>query len=83
MHFISRRVHISVQTRIRTICSCLAALAIGAGRSVTVVDHGDFMAGIALAAGIAVASEDPKPVWADALPYLKAATAMGLVMAED
>jgi len=60
-----------------------AALAIGGERRVTVVDHGAFMSGIALAAAVAIANEHPKAVWDDALPYLNAATAMGLVMAED
>ena len=60
-----------------------AALAIGADRRVTVVDDGQFMAGITLAAGAVVADADPKPVWEAALPYLQAATSMGLVMAED
>jgi hypothetical protein len=60
-----------------------AALAIGADRRVTVVDHGAFMSGIALAAAVDIANDTPKAVWDDALPYLRAATAMGLVMAED
>jgi len=60
-----------------------AALAIGADRRVTVVDDGAFMSGIALAAGVEIANDSPKAVWEDALPYLRAATAMGLVMAED
>ena len=60
-----------------------AALAIGADRRVTVVDEGAFMAGIALAAAADIANGSPKPVWDDALPYLRAATDMGLVMAED
>lgn len=60
-----------------------ASLAIGADRQVTVVDHGAFMSGIALAAAVTVADDTPKAVWDDALPYLRAAAAMGLVMAED
>lgn len=60
-----------------------ACLAIGAGRRVTIIDDGLFLSGIALAAAIAVAGEDPKPVWDSALAYLQAATGMGLVMAED
>ena len=60
-----------------------AALAIGADRRVTVVDHGAFMSGIALAAAVDIANDTPKAVWDDALPYLRAATTMGLVMAED
>lgn len=60
-----------------------ASLAIGADRQVTVVDHGAFMSGIALAAAATIADDTPKAVWDDALPYLQAATAMGLVMAED
>jgi hypothetical protein len=49
---------------------------------VTVVDHGGFLAGVALAAGVAVTNGTGDPVWSDALPYLEAATEMGLVMAE-
>ena len=60
-----------------------ACLVEGSGRSVVIVDHGDFLSGIALAAAIGIADETPKAVWDAALPYLKAATAMGLVMAED
>lgn len=60
-----------------------ACLAIGADRRVTIIDDGAFMSGIALAAAVEIASEAPKPVWADALPYLQAAMGMGLVMAED
>lgn len=60
-----------------------ASLAIGADRRVTVVDHGAFMSGIALAAAATIADVTPKAVWDDALPYLRAVTAMGLVMAED
>lgn len=60
-----------------------ACLAIGAQRRVTIIDDGAFLSGIALAAGIEVVGNDPKAVWDDALGYLKAATAMGLVMAED
>jgi len=41
------------------------------------------MSGISLAAAVAIADDNPKAVWDDALPYLRAATAMGLVMAED
>lgn len=60
-----------------------ACLAVGANRRVTVVDHGAFMSGIALAAGLAVANGTARPVWDDALAYLEAATEMGLVMAES
>jgi hypothetical protein len=60
-----------------------ACLAVGAIRRVTVVDHGRFLSGIALAAGVAAANTSPKPVWELALPYLKTATEMGLVMAES
>lgn len=60
-----------------------ACLAVGAKRRVTVVDHGGFLAGIALAGGIAVADDGPLPVWERALPYLEATTEMGLVMAES
>lgn len=59
-----------------------ACLAIGTDRRVTIIDDGLFIAGIALAATIAVI-EEAGPVWQSALPYLQAATRMGLVMAED
>jgi hypothetical protein len=54
----------------------------GAQRKVTIVDDGDFLSGIALAAAVMVAGAEPAPVWDRALDYLQAATAMGLVMAE-
>lgn len=60
-----------------------ACLVVGDARRVTVIDHGGFMAGIALAAGVVVANGNPRPVWDAALPYLEAATEMGLVMAES
>lgn len=60
-----------------------ACLAVGAGRRVTVVDHGGFLSGIALAAGVAAVNGSDRPVWEDALPYLQAITEMGLVMAES
>jgi hypothetical protein len=60
-----------------------ACLAIGTDRRVTIIDDAAFMSGIALAASVDIAKGAPKPVWEDALPYLKAATGMGLVMAED
>lgn len=60
-----------------------ACLAVGATRRVTLVDQGAFMSGIALAAGVAVANGASRAVWDDALPYLEAATEMGLVMAES
>ena len=60
-----------------------ACLAIGASRRVTIVDDGAFISGICLAAGIAAVGAEPRPVWDTALDYLKAAIAMGLVMAEN
>lgn len=60
-----------------------ACLAVGVKRRVTVVDHGHFLSGVALAAGIAVANGSTTAVWENALPYLEAATEMGLVMAES
>lgn len=60
-----------------------AVMASGGARRVAMVDDAAFMTGVALAAGVLVAGEDPKPVWADALGYLTAAAGMGLVMAED
>lgn len=60
-----------------------ACLAVGASRRVTVVDQGAFLSGVALAAGIGALGETPAPVWERALPYLEAATEMGLVMAES
>jgi hypothetical protein len=60
-----------------------ACLAVGAARRVTVVDHGMFLSGVALAAGVALANGGSRPVWDGALPYLEAAIEMGLVMAES
>lgn len=60
-----------------------ACLAHGATRRVTVVDHGGFLSGVALAAGIAAVNGSDRPVWEDALTYLETATEMGLVMAES
>lgn len=60
-----------------------ACLAVGGNRRVAVVDHGGFLSGVALAAGIAAADGSSRPVWDDALTYLQTATEMGLVMAES
>lgn len=60
-----------------------ACLAIGAERRVTIIDDGLFLSGIALAAAVAAVDGSSRPVWDSALPYLRAATSMGLVMAED
>lgn len=60
-----------------------ACLVEGSKRRVAVVDHAAFMSGIALAAGVSVASDGERPVWAEALTYLETATEMGLVMAES
>jgi hypothetical protein len=60
-----------------------ACLAVGSERMVTIVDDGGFLSGIALAAGIDALNGDPAAVWDRALPYLKAAAALGLVMADD
>jgi hypothetical protein len=60
-----------------------ACLAVGAERMVTIVDDAAFLSGIALAAGIAALNGGPAPVWDRSLPYLQAASAMGLVMADD
>lgn len=60
-----------------------ACLAVGAERRVTIVDHGAFMSGIALAAAVDIANGSKNSVWENALPYLKAVITMGLVMAED
>lgn len=60
-----------------------ACLAVGAGRRVTVVDHGGFMSGVALAAGVTTANGSNQPVWENALTYLETVTEMGLVMAES
>ena len=60
-----------------------ACLAVGKDRMVTIVDDGAFMSGIALAAGIDALNGGPVAVWDRALPYLQAASAMGLVMADD
>jgi hypothetical protein len=60
-----------------------ACLAVGSERMVTIVDDGGFLSGIALAAGIDALNGEPVAVWDRALPYLQAAAAMGLVMADD
>jgi hypothetical protein len=60
-----------------------ACLAVGAERRVTIIDDGDFLAGIALAAAVDIIGERSLPVWDDALTYLKTTAAMGLVMADD
>jgi hypothetical protein len=60
-----------------------ACLAVGAGRSVTIVDDGAFLSGIALAAGVSIAGDQPRLVFEDALTYLETAAAMGLLMADD
>lgn len=59
-----------------------ACLVRSVSRSVTIIDHGGFLSGICLAAGIAAFAEEPTPVWGAPLAYLQTATAMGLVMAE-
>ena len=60
-----------------------ACLAVGAKRRVTIVDDGAFLSGIALAAAVDVTGEEPVLVFSDSLRYLRAATTMGLVMADD
>lgn len=60
-----------------------ACLVEGATRRVTVVDHGAFLAGVALAAAVSCLDGDERPVWDSALPYLQTVTEMGLVMAES
>ncbi len=60
-----------------------ACLAVGAERRVTIVDDGAFLSGIALAAAVDVAGVSPALVFEDSLSYLRAATTMGLVMADD
>jgi hypothetical protein len=60
-----------------------ACLAVGSERMVTIVDDGAFLSGIALAAGIDAVNGGPVAVWDRALEYLRAASAMGLVMADD
>jgi hypothetical protein len=51
-------------------------------RQITVVDRAVFIQGIALAAGVAVFGDEPRPVWDEALRYLETATGMGLQMAQ-
>jgi hypothetical protein len=60
-----------------------AVLTVGAARRVTIVDDGEFLSGISLAAGAAIVGDEPAPVWDTALDYLQAAADMGLVMAEE
>jgi hypothetical protein len=52
-------------------------------RSVTIVDDSRFLAGVALAAGVAAFGAEPQPVWDGAIDYLRAAIDMGLVMGES
>jgi hypothetical protein len=60
-----------------------AALTVGRLRRVAVVDDARFLSGVALAAGVAVVEDEPVAAWDSALTYLRAATGMGLVMAEE
>lgn len=60
-----------------------ACLAVGADRRVTIIDDGHFLSGVALAASVAAVNGVGRPVWEDSLPFLKTATELGLVMAED
>jgi hypothetical protein len=60
-----------------------AVLTVGRMRRVAVVDDARFLSGVALAAGVAVVEDEPVAVWDSALTYLRAATGMGLVMAEE
>lgn len=60
-----------------------ACLTVSPQRSVTIIDDGAFLAGIALAATVDLEDRAPTAVWGEALDYLRAATAMGLVMAEE
>jgi hypothetical protein len=60
-----------------------ACLVEGATRRVTVVDHGAFLAGVALAAAVSCLNGVERSVWDSALPYLQTVTEMGLVMAES
>ncbi len=53
-----------------------------ASRTLTILDDARFMKGVALAAGIAIATDGPIPVWEGAFRYLQAATDMGLVMGQ-
>jgi hypothetical protein len=60
-----------------------ASLVDGGQRRVAIVDDCAFLSGVALAAAVLIADEEPAPAWDRALDYLKTATAMGLVMADD
>ena len=61
-----------------------AALVRTADRNVTMIDHGAFMAGVALGAATSLFTHSERlPVWDNALPYLETAIGMGLVMAES
>lgn len=59
-----------------------ACLAVGAKRRVTIVDDAAFLSGIALAAAVDVTGVGPTLVFDDSLSYLRAATTMGVVMAD-
>jgi len=60
-----------------------ATLTVGASRKVTIVDDAAFLSGVALAAGASIVEDEPVAVWDSALTYLRNATEMGLVMAEE
>lgn len=51
-------------------------------RTLTILEDGKFMSGVALAAGVSVLADVPRPVWEEAVIYLSAVFAMGLVLGE-
>lgn len=59
-----------------------ASYVVAGSRTLTILEDAKFMAGVALAAGVSVLSEPPRPVWDDANTYLSTVLAMGLVLGE-
>lgn len=55
---------------------------VAGSRTLTILEDGKFMAGIALAAGVSVLSDAPRPVWDAAATYLATVFSMGLVLGE-
>lgn len=59
-----------------------ASYVVTTSRKRTILDEGKFMAGAALAAGVGVLSDNPRPVWTDPQRYLDWAIRIGLVIGE-
>lgn len=55
---------------------------VAGSRTLTILEDGKFMGGVALAAGVSVLSDTPRPVWDAPETYLSTVFSMGLVLAE-